>query len=66
MMYSKARFLLKWNTHTFDVPMGKVVGWGIRRQAPDTIVEMSKVRVVVSFVEYNHMPYFIVTAFPVL
>lgn len=65
LMYSKAKFLLKWNTHSFDVPMAKAVGWGVARQAPDTVVHMSKVRVVVSFVEYNHMPYFIVTAFPI-
>ncbi|MEQ7921898.1 RNase A-like domain-containing protein [Xanthomonas sp. WHRI 1810A] len=65
LMLSKLKFLQKKGRYEFDTSLKKIVGWGISRNAPAEIVEMSKVRVVISFVEYNYMPYYIVTAFPV-
>jgi hypothetical protein len=65
LMYSKARFLLRRRPYEFDTPLSRVIGWGISRNAQNVPIEMSKVRVAISFVEYNHMPYFIVTAFPI-
>jgi len=42
------------------------VGWGVTRAAPDIPVGMKNVVIVVEFTEFNHMPAFIVTAYPVL
>lgn len=46
--------------------LGTTVGWGVARVAPDTPIYMHKVVVVIEFAEYNHMPAYIVTAYPVL
>ncbi|WP_285422487.1 RNase A-like domain-containing protein [Pseudomonas sp. efr-133-TYG-103a] len=46
--------------------LGTTVGWGVARVAPDTPIYMHKVVVVIEFSEYNHMPAYIVTAYPVL
>jgi hypothetical protein len=66
-MFSKAKFLLRNNTsRDFKMDLGKSVGWGVSREAPSKMVHMSKVNVTIQFVEYNHMPYYIVTAHPIL
>ncbi|WP_256600546.1 hypothetical protein [Pseudomonas sp. RIT412] len=42
------------------------VGWGITRTAADKPIGMKNIVVVVEFKEFNHMPAYIVTAFPAL
>ncbi|MBP1126001.1 MULTISPECIES: RNase A-like domain-containing protein [Pseudomonas] len=64
LMQSKARLILKEKRLELSTTLEKPIGWGIKREAPNTTINMSKVTVVIKFVEYNHMPYFIVTAFP--
>lgn len=66
LMCSKAKLLLKHNQYVFDVPLGKTIGWGITREAQDKIIYMQKVKVVIKFEEFNHMPYYIITAHPCL
>jgi len=63
--YSKAKFLLKNDRLTLKLAFVDDVGWGITRTAPDTPVGMKNVVVVVKFTEYNYMPAYIVTAYPV-
>jgi hypothetical protein len=63
---SKAKFLRTKNRLTLKMDMGKSVGWGIRRNAPDAPLDMKKVCVVIDFTEYNFMPAYIVTAYPIL
>lgn len=65
LMYSKIKFFLPRPQVEFITRLDRVIGWGITRQAPNEIINMSKVHVVIKLVEFNHMPYFIVTAFPV-
>lgn len=64
LVQSKARLILKEKRYEFSMTLEKPVGWGVRREAPNTPIVMKKVTVVIKFVEYNHMPYFIITAFP--
>ncbi|OUM07444.1 hypothetical protein BW686_11045 [Pseudomonas syringae] len=66
LMRSKMTVFYPDKRYEFSTVLEKSVGWGIVRRSPDTVVHMSKVTVVVKFVEYNHMPYYIVTAFPSL
>lgn len=67
LMFSKAKFLLRNNTsRDFKMNLGKNIGWGVAREAPSKVVHMSKVNLTIRFVEYNHMPYYIVTAHPIL
>lgn len=65
LMYSKARSLLKRPEYKFDTQLDRVVGWGITKQNPNDVNHFSKVRVVIKLTDFNHMPYFILTAFPV-
>jgi hypothetical protein len=65
LMYSKIKFFLPRPQVEFITRLDRVIGWGITRQAPNEIIDMSKVHVVIKLVEFNYMPYFIVTAFPV-
>ena len=64
-MYSKAKFLLKRQRLVLKMDLNKAVGAGIMRDAPGTMVDMRKVMVIIEFNEYNHMPAYIVTAFPI-
>ncbi|WP_044423299.1 RNase A-like domain-containing protein [Pseudomonas syringae group genomosp. 3] len=64
-MYSKAKFLLKKQRLIMTMELNKVVGNGVMRSAPDKLVDMTKVRVIIQFEEYNFMPAYIVTAFPI-
>lgn len=66
LMQSKARLVLKEKRFEISTTLEKPVGWGVTREAPNTAVNMSKVTVAIKCVEYNHMPYFIITAFPSL
>lgn len=66
LMYSKAKFLLRHEQYTFDTQLEKAVGWGITRQNPSKAITMSKITTTIRYTEYNHMPYYIVTAFPTL
>ncbi|MEX6663647.1 RNase A-like domain-containing protein [Pseudomonas sp. W2-17] len=66
LMQSKARLVLKEKQYDIFATLEKPIGWGVRREAPNVAIEMSKVTVRIKFVEYNHMPYFIITAFPTL
>lgn len=65
LMYSKVKPLIGKNSYDFVVRLNRSIGWGVSRQAPNDIIEMSKVKISISFTEYNHMPYFILTSFPV-
>lgn len=51
---------------TIEADLGQVVGWGTRPRAPETTIEMTKVRVVIKYAEFNNMPMYILTAFPIL
>jgi hypothetical protein len=51
--------------YRFDIQLDRAVGWGVTRHNPNDVIHLSKVRVVLRMIEYNHMPYFILTAFPV-
>lgn len=64
-MYSKAKFLLKRQRLVLKMDLNKTVGAGIMRDAPGTMVDMRKVMVIIEFNEYNYMPAYIVTAFPI-
>lgn len=66
LMYSKAKFLLRHEQYTFDTSLEKAVGWGITRWDQTKTITMSKVTISIKYSEYNHMPYYIVTAFPAL
>ncbi|WP_341352745.1 RNase A-like domain-containing protein, partial [Pseudomonas viridiflava] len=65
VLYSKLR---EWfngvKNRQFDASLDRSIGWGIYHDAQDDVVQMSTVRVVIQFVEYNHMPYYILTSFP--
>jgi len=63
--YSKAQFLLKKQRLVLTMELNTPVGWGIKRTAPDSPLEMSKVRVILEFKEFNNMPMYIFTAFPI-
>jgi hypothetical protein len=65
LMYSKVKFLLKRPQVEFITDLNRVIGWGITKNAPNEVIEMSKVHVIIKLTDYNHMPYFIITAFPV-
>jgi hypothetical protein len=66
LMYSKAKFLLRHEQYTFDTSLEKAVGWGITRWDQSKTLKMSKITITIKYSEYNHMPYYIVTAFPSL
>ncbi|WP_268799798.1 RNase A-like domain-containing protein [Pseudomonas huanghezhanensis] len=65
-MYSRAKFLRVNNRLTLKMDLKKDVGWGIARRAPDTPVGMKKIVVVIEFTEYNYMPAYILTSYPIL
>lgn len=64
-MYSKTQLIRESNRLILDFDARQMVGWGIRRLAHDVPLDMTKVRVVIEFVEFNHMPRYILTAFPI-
>lgn len=64
-MYSKAPFLLKGQKVAFTMDLKRNVGWGVRREAPDVSIPMTKIRVIVRYEEFNNMSTYIVTSFPV-
>ncbi|WP_241188850.1 RNase A-like domain-containing protein [Pseudomonas orientalis] len=66
LMYSKARFVLRYEQYSFDTQLEKAIGWGVTRQDQSKIITMSKLTVTIKYAEYNRMPYYIVTAFPAL
>jgi len=63
--YSRLKLLRKNNRLTLKMSFMEDVGWGITRTAADTPVGMKNIVVVVEFTEFNHMPAYIVTAYPV-
>lgn len=67
-VHSKIRYLLRTreDPFTFKVQLEKPIGWGVTRSEQSKVVVMSNVTIVIKFVEYNYMPYFIVSAFPCL
>ncbi|NWB90586.1 RNase A-like domain-containing protein [Pseudomonas agarici] len=66
LMHSKTQFIRKSNRLILDFDAKQVVGWGIHRSAQNTPVSMTKLRVIIEFEEYNYMPRYILTAFPIL
>ncbi|MBI6574297.1 hypothetical protein YA0001_09880 [Pseudomonas viridiflava] len=64
VLYSKLR---EWfngvKNRQFEASLDRSIGWGIYHDAQDDVVQMSTVRVVIQFVEYNHMPYYMLTSF---
>jgi hypothetical protein len=64
-MLSKVRFLLKEQRLVLVMDLNEIIGSGVLRSAPEKLVSMSKVRVVIQYEEYNFMPAYIVTAFPI-
>lgn len=65
VMYSKLKFLRTRNRLTLVSELNTHIGWGVMRVSQATPVKMTKVRVVIEFAEFNHMPAYIVTAFPI-
>ncbi|WP_232917024.1 RNase A-like domain-containing protein [Pseudomonas viridiflava] len=65
IMFSKLKFLRTKNRLTLVSELNTDIGWGIMRSAQTTPVRMTKVRVVIEFSEFNHMPAYIVTALPI-
>lgn len=65
LMFSKTQFIRKNNRLVLDFYAGQDIGWGIFRSAPNVPVAMRKVRVIIEFVEFNYMPKYILTAFPI-
>lgn len=63
--YSKSQFMLKNQRLVLTMDLNTPVGWGIKRAAPDVPLEMSKVRVILEFREFNNMPVYVFTAFPI-
>ncbi|MEE4743516.1 RNase A-like domain-containing protein [Pseudomonas alliivorans] len=68
LTHSKIKYLLRTreDPYTFHVKLEKAIGWGITRKDQSNAITMSNVTVVIKFVEYNRMPYYIVSAFPSL
>ncbi|MCF5708199.1 hypothetical protein GIV19_12980 [Pseudomonas syringae] len=68
LIHSKIKYLLRTreDPYTFHVKLEKAIGWGITRKDQSNAITMSNLTVVIKFVEYNHMPYYIVSAFPSL
>jgi hypothetical protein len=64
-IYSKLPFLLKGRKIAFTMDLKRNVGWGIKREAPDVSIAMTKVKVVVQYEEFNYMSSYIVTSFPI-
>jgi hypothetical protein len=64
-IYSKLPFLLKGRKIAFTMDLKRSVGWGIKREAPDVSIAMTKVKVVVQYEEFNYMSSYIVTSFPI-
>ena len=65
-LYSKATFLLEKQRLTLTMDLNTPLGWGIKRATPDVPVEMTSVRVIIEYKEFNNMPMYILSAFPVL
>lgn len=65
-MASKLPFLLEKRRLTVSLDLSSPVGWGVKRGAPEVPVQMSRVKVVIEFNEYNKMPFYILTSYPVL
>jgi hypothetical protein len=63
---SKMSLFRKNKRLSMRMDLGTTVGWGVTRAASETPVYMHKVVVVIEFAEYNHMPAYVVTAYPVL
>ncbi|WP_054083313.1 RNase A-like domain-containing protein [Pseudomonas savastanoi] len=64
-MASKIKLLLHKKRLILVMDLNEAVGSGVLRSAPDKLVIMSKVRVIIEYTEYNYMPAYIVTAFPI-
>lgn len=61
-----SKFKSRASVYTIEASLGQVVGWGIRPHYPQAIVKMTKVRVVIKFEEFNNMPMYVLTAFPII
>ncbi len=64
-MFSKLKFLRTRNRIILVSDLNTDIGWGILISAQTTPVRMTKVRIIIDFTEFNHMPAYIVTAFPI-
>lgn len=62
---SKVPFILKRRRLVMVMELNSSIGWGVKRVAPDVPVSMSRVRVVVEFNEFNNMPFYVLTAYPI-
>ncbi|WP_268797456.1 RNase A-like domain-containing protein [Pseudomonas huanghezhanensis] len=62
---SQTQFIRKNNRLVLNFDAKRDIGWGIFRSAPNVPVTMTKVRVIIEFAEFNHMPKYILTAFPI-
>jgi|ERR1700712_1451958 len=64
-IYSKATLLQHKPRIVLTMELNRSVGWGIKRATPDMPVEMSKVVVILECREFNTMPMYILTAYPI-
>lgn len=62
-LINQTKLMKSSTTFKFDVPCGKVIGYGVIR-ASDKLVEMTTVRVVLKYETYNGIPFYVLTAFP--
>lgn len=65
-LHSLASGYLRKHVVSFKLTLDRVIGWGVTDEDPDVSVEMRSVEVVIEFREFNHMPYYVLTAFPIL
>jgi hypothetical protein len=65
-MLSKVGFLVKGQRLVLVMDLNEIIGSGVLRSAPEKLVSMSKVRVVIQCEELNFTAAYVVTAFPVL
>jgi hypothetical protein len=65
-MSSNVRFLFKEQRLFLVMDLNEIIGSDALRSAPEKLVSMSKVRVVIQCEELNFIAAYVVTAFPVL
>jgi len=61
-----SKFKARSSVYTIEASLGQVVGWGIRPRFPQATIQMTRVRVVIKFEEFNNMPMYVLTAFPII
>ena len=64
-LHSLVAAYLRKHVVSFKLTLDRVVGWGVMKEEPEVQVEMRSIEVVIEFREFNTMPYYVLTAFPI-